>query len=136
MLSPARAGQHAVQVEAWLCHSLQQPGPRHAQWPPELTAKCVRVDGMTSEPSEADSDALARSAHAEQDEALRQANRAKAQAQQQQQESAKALAEQAVTVQEGRAEAGGAGQPGSAPQPPVSPFTRATVHRQIGNAGF
>lgn len=123
------------------CAAMTAACHQHAQLPPHLMLDCVLADGMTSETSEADSDTLARSAHAEQDEALRQANRAKSQAQQQQQQqqpqeqrqqSAESRADQAVTVQDGRPEAAGTGQPGAAPQPPVSPFSRATVHRQIG----
>ena len=102
-----------------------------------MTVVSVLADGMSSEPSEADSDALARSAHAEQDEALRQANRARSQTQQQQspaqqQQSQGSVPEQVAAVQDSTPGAAEPRQNGAVQQPPVSPFSRATVHRQIG----
>lgn len=79
------------------------------------------ADGVSTDAATSESDTLARRAHAEQDEALRQANRAKAR-QQQQQQPVTASGSSRQKEEQGN----GAQKP-----PVVSPFTRATVHRQI-----
>lgn len=138
---------------------MSEPSPNPAQanvaHPVHLGQSC-HADGLSPESSTSESDTVLRSAHLEQDEALRQDNRQKAQQQKAttglsgqvsgpngqaspivaelQRESDEANRQDSLQkAQEQKAQDEASREESlQRAQAVVSPFTRATVHRQIG----